>query len=543
MNLSSVMNSPPGGKGGSVSSRWQLLDDDDCACDYGTNCLFKRSTRLDQCDARKDCECGNVFHAKCVEASLRSEETQDVAVDLEKCNLCGCEQVCQDEVRVNLPEEDDLSDGVSQPAKLMNRGQQLPKDGQKYAFMQECVVVTAVEVSHKHYHGASMFDKGNKTGAITTIHRELVNGNHRDAFNHSKGSYSEKQVQGMLEKAMLSFLQSGKLSAAGGGRRQSGRPEGNLTKFEQACETLCQWESEAKTASKSAQDVKKNKEAASVMQNACKSKGRPPLPAKSARDTERTAKSLHRGAKTSESTSKVGINFHDVSNERQKILKRQLSIHMTSVTASLQKEHQDMADDEVELAVFLKNATMLQRMLHSVGMLDDVTPRETKYLETYVRTASQRGESQKSAESEFQVFGVADDSEVDDEQYYSGADDTDARMGKRDAKRQDRGKGSRYGSIDTGFGTPVGGGGVESSISNSVSGMAGALGGLVQNMQQFQSGFMEVTRQQQDTAQKTMVSENAKREMDMLVTMRQVGAISEAEMKRDMQVIMAKLHH
>jgi len=73
--------------------------------------------------------------------------------------------------------------------------------------------------------------------------------------------------------------------------------------------------------------------------------------------------------------------------------------------------------------------------------------------------------------------------------------------------------------------------------------MAGALGGLVQNMQQFQSGFMEVTRQQQDTAQKTMVSENAKREMDILVTMRQAGAISEAEMKRDMQAIMAKLHH
>jgi len=65
MNLSSVMNSPPGGKGGSVSSRWQVLDDDDCACDYGTNCLFKRSSRLDKCDARKDCECRNVFHAKC----------------------------------------------------------------------------------------------------------------------------------------------------------------------------------------------------------------------------------------------------------------------------------------------------------------------------------------------------------------------------------------------------------------------------------------------------------------------------------------------
>jgi len=41
----------------------------------------------------------------------------------------------------------------------------------------------------------------------------------------------------------------------------------------------------------------------------------------------------------------------------------------------------------------------------------------------------------------------------------------------------------------------------------------------------------------------TMVSENAKREMDMLVTMRQAGAISEAEMKRDMQDVMAKLQN
>jgi len=80
MNLSSVMNSLPGGKGGSFGSRWQVLDDDDCAFDYGTNCLFKRSTRLDKCDARKDCKCRNVFHAKCFEASLRSEVTQDVAV-------------------------------------------------------------------------------------------------------------------------------------------------------------------------------------------------------------------------------------------------------------------------------------------------------------------------------------------------------------------------------------------------------------------------------------------------------------------------------
>jgi len=160
MNLSSVMNSPPGGKGGSVGSRWQVLDDDDCACDYGTNCLFKRSTRLGKCDAMKDCECGNVFHAKCVEASLSLEETQNVAVDSEKCNLCGCEEVCQDDERVkernNKPEEDDFSDGVSQPAKINNRGQLLPKDGQKYAFMQECVVVTTVEVSH--YHGIEQIE-------------------------------------------------------------------------------------------------------------------------------------------------------------------------------------------------------------------------------------------------------------------------------------------------------------------------------------------------------------------------------------------------
>jgi len=38
------------------------------ACNYGNNCLFKRSKRLDssKCDARKDYECRNVFHAKCV---------------------------------------------------------------------------------------------------------------------------------------------------------------------------------------------------------------------------------------------------------------------------------------------------------------------------------------------------------------------------------------------------------------------------------------------------------------------------------------------
>ena len=74
MNLSSVMNSPPGGKGGSVSSRWQVLDDDDCACDYGTNCLFKRSSRLDKCDARKDCECRNVFHAKCKSSTAAAQQ-------------------------------------------------------------------------------------------------------------------------------------------------------------------------------------------------------------------------------------------------------------------------------------------------------------------------------------------------------------------------------------------------------------------------------------------------------------------------------------
>jgi len=88
-----------------------LLDDDDCACDYGTNYLFKRSTRLDQCDARKDCECENVFHAKCVEASLRSEETQDVAVDLEKCNLCGCEHVCQDDLYPDRVYDDSHDEG------------------------------------------------------------------------------------------------------------------------------------------------------------------------------------------------------------------------------------------------------------------------------------------------------------------------------------------------------------------------------------------------------------------------------------------------
>jgi len=52
------------------------------------------------------------------------EETQNVAVNLEKCNLCGCEEVCQDDERVKehntKPEEDDLSDGVSQPAKINN---------------------------------------------------------------------------------------------------------------------------------------------------------------------------------------------------------------------------------------------------------------------------------------------------------------------------------------------------------------------------------------------------------------------------------------
>ena len=174
------MNSPPGNKGGSVGSRRQVLDDDDCACDYGANCLFKRSNRLDKCDARKDYQCGNVFHTKCVETSLRLDETQDVTVDLEKCNLCGCEQVWQDDERVkehnNQPEEDDFSDGVNQPAKMYNRGQPLPKDDHKYVFMQEGVVVTVFEVSHKHYHGASMFDKDNKTGVIIT--------NHRDAFNH-----------------------------------------------------------------------------------------------------------------------------------------------------------------------------------------------------------------------------------------------------------------------------------------------------------------------------------------------------------------------
>ena len=100
-----------------------------------------------------------------------------MSVNLEKCSLCGCKEVCHDDERVkehnNKPEEDNLSDCVSQPAKINNLGQPLPKDGQKYAFMQECVVVTAVGVSHKHYHGASMFDRGNKKSAIITIHREL----------------------------------------------------------------------------------------------------------------------------------------------------------------------------------------------------------------------------------------------------------------------------------------------------------------------------------------------------------------------------------
>ena len=46
--------------------------------------------------------------------------------------------------------EDDLSDSVSQPAKLVNRGQQLPKDGQKYAFMQVCVETFKINSVDKH---------------------------------------------------------------------------------------------------------------------------------------------------------------------------------------------------------------------------------------------------------------------------------------------------------------------------------------------------------------------------------------------------------
>jgi len=167
-----------------------------------------------------------------------------------------------------------------------------------------------------------MFDKGNKMSAITTIYRDLVTGNHRAAFHHSKGSYFQEKVKGLLEKGIQPFLLSGKLSAAGGGRCQSGRPEGDLTNFEQACETLCQWESEANTASKSAQDIKLNKEAAAVSQDSCKRKGRPLQSAKSASETQHAAKSSQQGAKNSQLTSKVSPDFPDVSKERQNALKR-----------------------------------------------------------------------------------------------------------------------------------------------------------------------------------------------------------------------------
>jgi len=95
---------------------------------------------------------------------------------------------------------------------------------------------------------------------------------------------------------MCKFEDSGKKSATNGGRCQSGRNDGDLTSYEQACEMLCAWQTEVSHDSKLRKDAKSNADAASVVVSSLKHKHRP-TPALSA--------TIHMGAAEARSTLQV----------------------------------------------------------------------------------------------------------------------------------------------------------------------------------------------------------------------------------------------
>jgi len=94
-----------------------------------------------------------------------------------------------------------------------------------------------VEVSHQAFEGASIFRYYNKTQTFTKISRHLGADQHNDLFKHEDGEFSINQLKHMLDDIMCKFEDSIKKPARNSGR--SGRNDGDLTLYEEACEMLC----------------------------------------------------------------------------------------------------------------------------------------------------------------------------------------------------------------------------------------------------------------------------------------------------------------
>ena len=402
-------------------------------------------------------------------AAFAESMTQQGLVDMDECNMDSCgrhgddnsdhgdvrgrEKTKQVVVVEASVQQDGLEHVETKEKRSPFRGRALPrKTSEEYVSMQQCVVFATIEESQKTFDGGALFDRGHKERCLNQVHKVLHEGTHRDIFQHfvGHGGFSKDQVKGLLNSTMFSFAQSGKVTAASGGRKQSGRVEVSLSKFEQACELLCGWQETSKLEKKQLQDVKKNTEAAQVRDTSFKGRGKPPAKAMSSHEHQRAAQKVGLVSKTDSLSS----NFRNITAERKKILKRKLTDHMNATTASLAKEKSKMDDDEREVLNHLNGASLSKRLRHSVGMLDDIDDDEQDFLFEYARVLTKDKSVGKDKDEPYQVQSV--DSEDADDEDYVGADDTDARMDNRVSTQHGQ-KGGRYESTNVSFGTPEGG--------------------------------------------------------------------------------------
>jgi hypothetical protein len=244
-------------------------------CAYGFHCQFKDSSKV---VPTQQCECGNRFHTQCLSLSFEDAETQvDSHVNMDQCNLHSCSlQHAGQNADQDSPAKHTRGKQRALNAENKNiRGKSVTRGSGQYLHMQECLVYAAVEFSQQAFEGASMFRYGNKTQAFTKISRHLGAGQHKDLFKHEDGEFSINQMKHMLDDAICKFEDSGKKTATNDGRCQSGRNDGDLTSYEQACEMLCAWQAEVSHDSNLRKDAKSNMEAASVVASSLKQKNRP----------------------------------------------------------------------------------------------------------------------------------------------------------------------------------------------------------------------------------------------------------------------------
>jgi len=102
-----------------------------------------------------------------------------------------------------------------------------------------CVCVCVCE-THTHTVCLTQQEKDNKKTKVSTkIHRHLGADQYKDLFKHEDREFSINQMKHMLDHVMCKFEDSGKKTVTNSGRCQSGRNDGDLTSYEQACKMLC----------------------------------------------------------------------------------------------------------------------------------------------------------------------------------------------------------------------------------------------------------------------------------------------------------------